>query len=67
MLFYKNRCKGTKFISNTQLNLQKNRDSVKNNAFFINICKITNGICIFLSHSVSYRIDYSVLCPKLQI
>ena len=40
-----------------QLNLQKNRDSVKNNAFLTNICKITNGIYVILSLSVGYRID----------
>ena len=47
MTFYKNRCKGTNFISNTQLNLQKNRDSVKKYAFLTNFRKIINGICIF--------------------
>ena len=40
-----------------QLYPQKNRDSVKNNAFLTNIRKIINGIYVFLSLSVGYLID----------
>lgn len=65
MEFYKIRCKGTKFISNTQLNLQKNRDSFKNYAFLTNICKIINGIYVYLSLSVSYRIDSFIALPEI--
>ena len=48
-----------------QLYPQKNRDSVKNNAFLTNIRKIINGIYVFLYLSVSYRIDSFIVLPKI--